>query len=269
MNAFLHHFSFEFRTGIRNRQLLFMNYLFPLGVYLLIGLVMVQINPLFGETAISSMGVFAITAVALLGIPDPLVNAREAGIFRSYKINGVPSISILTIPGLTTSLHLIVVVAIITLTAPLIMEAPLPVDWLGFALVLFGTLFALVGMGLLIGVISANTRMNVLWSQLIFLPSMIIGGIMMPHDFLPETVQRISLILPPSHAMIAFQGLAQGATTLINPIWSLIILLVGGILALGLSILLFNWDPHNKTSKGHPLMAILAILPYIVGIFLI
>jgi ABC-2 type transport system permease protein len=268
MNAFLHHFSFEFRTGIRNRQLLFMNYLFPLGVYILVGLVMVQINPLFGETAISSMGVFALTAVTLLGIPDPLVTAREAGIFRSYKINGVPSISILTIPGLTTSLHLIVVIAIIVLTAPPLLDASLPVDWLGFALALFATLFALVGLGLLIGVISASTRMTVLWSQLIFLPSMIVGGIMMPHDFLPETVQRISLILPPSHAMIAFQGLAQGAETIFNPTTSLIILIVGGILAFGLAIFLFNWDPHNKTSKGHPLMAIIAVLPYIVGMFM-
>lgn len=268
MNAFLHHFSFEFRTGIRNRQLLFMNYLFPLGVYILIGLIMVQINPLFGESAISSMGVFALTAVTLLGIPDPLVTAREAGIFRSYKINGVPSISILTIPGLTTSLHLLVVMAIIVLTAPLLLDAPLPVDWLGFALALIATLFALVGLGLLIGVISASTRMTVLWSQLVFLPSMLVGGIMMPHDFLPETVQRISLLLPPSHAMIAFQGLAQGAETVFNPTTSLIILFVGGILAFGLAILLFNWDPHNKTSKGHPLMGLLAILPYVVGMFM-
>ena len=36
MNAFYQHFSFEFRTGIRNRSLLFMTYLFPLAVYLMI-----------------------------------------------------------------------------------------------------------------------------------------------------------------------------------------------------------------------------------------
>lgn len=269
MNAFLHHFSFEFRTGIRNRQLLFMNYLFPLGVYIMIGLIMVQINPLFGETAIPSMVTFAIASVTLLGIPDPLVNANLAGIFRSYKINGVPSISILTIPGLTTSLHLLVVVAIIVLTAPPLMGAPLPTNWLGFILALFATLLALVGLGLLIGVIASSSRITVLLSQLIFLPSMLMGGIMMPHDFLPETVRKFSLILPPSHAMIAFQGLAQGTTTMINPYASLIILLAGGILAFGLAIFLFNWDPHNKTSKGHPLMAALAFVPYVVGIFLV
>jgi ABC-2 type transport system permease protein len=44
MNAFISHFSFEFRSGIRNKTLLLMNYLFPLGFYFMIGLLMTQIN---------------------------------------------------------------------------------------------------------------------------------------------------------------------------------------------------------------------------------
>ena len=103
MNAFTHHLSFEFRTGIRNRQLLLMNYLFPLGFYLMIGFVMPVINPPFLEGMVPAMVVFAILAATFLGLPDPIVNAREAGILRSYKINGVPSLSILAIPALTTS----------------------------------------------------------------------------------------------------------------------------------------------------------------------
>jgi ABC-2 type transport system permease protein len=41
MNAFAHHFSFEFKTGLRNPTLMLMNYLFPLGFYAMMGLVMV------------------------------------------------------------------------------------------------------------------------------------------------------------------------------------------------------------------------------------
>jgi len=49
MNAFVYHFGFEFRTGIRNKQLLLMNYLFPLGFYLMMGFIMAEINPFFRE----------------------------------------------------------------------------------------------------------------------------------------------------------------------------------------------------------------------------
>ena len=33
MTAFVHHFAFEFKTGLRNPMHLFINYLFPLGFY--------------------------------------------------------------------------------------------------------------------------------------------------------------------------------------------------------------------------------------------
>ena len=106
MSAFTTHFSFEFKTGIRNKNLLLMNYLFPLGFFLMMGAIMPSINPYFRETMIPAMVTFAILAATLLGLPDPLVNARETGIFRSYKINGVPARSILAIPAVTTALHL-------------------------------------------------------------------------------------------------------------------------------------------------------------------
>ncbi len=102
MIAFINHFSFEFRTGIRNKQLLLMNYLFPLGFYLMMGYIMPAINPLFLDRLVPALVVFAILAATLLGLPDPLVKAREDGIFRSYKINGIPAISILVIPAATT-----------------------------------------------------------------------------------------------------------------------------------------------------------------------
>lgn len=120
MKAFAMHLGFEFRFGIRNKTLLLMNYLFPLGLYALLGSLMGEINPGFLTTVIPAMSLFAIMSGALLGMPDTLVNARNAGIFRSYKINGVPVLSLLTIPVITSMLHALLVTAIIAVTAPLI-----------------------------------------------------------------------------------------------------------------------------------------------------
>ena len=50
MSAFTTHFNFEFRTGIRNKNLLLMNYLFPLGFYLMMGFIIPTINPFFRES---------------------------------------------------------------------------------------------------------------------------------------------------------------------------------------------------------------------------
>ena len=269
MNAFVSHFSFEFRTGIRDRTQLLMNYLFPLGLYGLLGFLMAELNPDFVETVIPAMIIVAILSGTILSLPNPLVAAREAGIFRSYKINGVPAISILTMPALTTILHMVVVAVIITATAPLFFGAPAPVNWLGFILFFLLAAFAHAGLGMLISVISSSTRAVVLWSQLIFLPSMLIGGLMLPYSMLPDALGKVGLLLPATHAMNVFQGLAQNQVAAFDPLWSVLILLIGGILSFGLGNYLFCWDSHNRTRRGHPALALVALLPYALGVVLL
>jgi ABC-2 type transport system permease protein len=269
MTAFINHFTFEFRTGIRDKQLLLMNYLLPLGFYLMMGFVMVEINPLFLDTMIPAMVVFAVLSATLLGLPDPLVKAREDGIFRTYKINGVPSISILTIPALTTMLHIVIVSAIISISAPLLFDAPAPTNWPAFALVLLAMAFASSGISLLIGVISSSTRITVLWSQLIYLPSMLLGGLMIPTSLLPDSVAQISAILPSTQAMNAFNGLAIGIDyePWGAPWGSVAILVIGGLVAYALGVFLFNWDSRN--TEQNPVLALIALVPFIAGVFII
>lgn len=262
MTAFANHFGFEFRSGIRNRSLLLLNYLFPLAFYLLMGFVMPGLNPMFLEVLVPAMVIFAVLSAALLGLPDPLVAARDSGIFRSYKINGVPKISLLLIPALTTALHTTIVAALITLSAPLLFDAPLPVNWLNYVLVYLVGLFACCGLGVLIGVVSPNSRVTILLSQLVFLPSMLIGGLMLPFAMLPRAAQAVGMLLPSTLTMNAFRGLAMGWTADFAPWGSVAVLVTGGLTAFWLAYYLFQWDSHE--ARRLPVAtAILAIVPYL------
>ena len=133
------------------------------------------------------------------------------------------------------------------------------------AAVAIGTFSAL---GALIGVISASSRATVLWSQLIFLPSMLIGGLMVPLALLPASMVGVAGMLPSARAMQAFLGLAYGRPTTLDPVVSLAVLAATGVLALALAIYLFNWDRVNQVRRGHPALALLVLLPGIISIFL-
>ena len=268
MNAFSHHFSFEFRTGIRNKTLLLMNYLFPLGFFFMMGAIMPSINPLFLQDLVPAMVVFAVLSATLLGIPDPLVNARENGVFRSYKINGVPSFSILVIPVLTTLLHLTIVAAIITIASGLIFKAPMPVNAPLFILVFLLFAIACAAFSVLIGVISPNSRSTVLWSQILFVPSMLLGGLMLPHSMLPAAALKFAQLLPASHGMNAFVGLAMGRETAFSAWGSVVVLAASALIAFGLALFLFSWDSRNAKRRGSLLLALLVFLPAVIGIFL-
>jgi len=269
MKAFANHFLFELRTGLRDKNLLLMNYLFPLGFFILIGLLMTKIYPGFNETLIPSMIIFSFLVSMILGMPSPIVTSREAGIFRTYKTNGIPAINIIIMPPLTTLLHTTLLSIIIISASHLFFNAPLPANWFWFILSLLITAFSLAGLGMLIGVISLNSRATILWSQLIFLPSMLIGGLMVPSSILPKALLKIGFLLPSTYAINMFQGLAQNQTVLFNPAWSIIILLGTGISAFGLAVYLFNWDSRNKTRKGNPFLAILALIPLIIGVIIL
>jgi ABC-type multidrug transport system permease subunit len=97
---------------------------------------------------------------------------------------------------------------------------------------------------------------------------MLLGGMMIPYSMLPKAMAKISQLLPATQAMNAFRGLAQNLPTDFNPLGSLLILLSSGLLAFALALYLFNWDRRNTNQRGHPLLALLVLLPYILGILL-
>ena len=268
MTAFAYHFLFEFKTGLRNSTALLMNYLFPLAFYAMMGLIMVKINPGFANVLLPAMVIFVSLVSNLLGLPGPLVESREAGIYRSFKINGVPALSILATPTLSTIFHALIVSILIALTAKPLFDGANPTSWGAFVWITLLVVFTSGALGALIGVIATSSRSTVLLSQLIFLPSMLIGGMMIPLDLLPASVRPVSMLLPSTHAMQAYLGLAYGQATVLDPWVSVAILLASGLLAFGLAIYLFNWDSRNRVRRGHPALALLVLVPYLIGIFL-
>jgi ABC-2 type transport system permease protein len=180
MTAFFHHLAYDFKTGIRDRSKLLMYYLFPLVFFSLVGGLMASVNPGFKQTMIPAMVLFAIMCSALLSLPGLLVDAREAGVFRSYRINGVPAASIISIPVIGTAVHMAVVALIISLAGIRLFGGTAPAHVVGFAAAALLTYAAYSGIGVLIGVAAGNSTVSILVAQLIYIPSIILGGLMFP-----------------------------------------------------------------------------------------
>jgi ABC-2 type transport system permease protein len=263
MKAFFYHLAYEFRATLRDKSLLLMTYLFPLFFFVMMGLLMTKANPVFVNTMIPAMILVAVMSSMLMGMPSPLVSARETGIFRSYKINGVPSLSILIIPVIASILNMIVISVIIAVAGYLFFDAVLPTNWGLFVLIWIVVLISYAGLGALIGTAAPNSRAVVLLAQLVFVPSMILGGLMMPVSMLPASLAKIANLLPTTHAMAAFNQLAYQQHGATGGWTSLVVLLVSGIASFGLAVFLFEWDPTLK--RRHPAwLAILALVPYMI-----
>ena len=268
MKAFFHHLCYDFKTGIRDKTKLLMFYLFPLAYFFLVGGFMSQINPLFKDSMLPGMIMFAVMSAALLSLPGTLVQARESGVFRSFRINGVPKASILSIPVIGSTVHIVIVSAIMSVAGYLIFGGVPPTNIPGFILAGLISYVTYAGLGLLLGVVAGSANASVLLAQIIYIPSILLGGLMMPPSVLPEAFQRGALVLPASHGMILFKALGNPQAGQAFPWLSLAVLGGGAFLSFLLAGLLFQWDARSRQPNRKVFAALLAIIPYALALLI-
>lgn len=268
MSAFAHHFGFEFKAGLRNPIGMMMFYLFPLGFYLLMGLLMVELNPEFTEVMIPALVIITVMAGTILGLPSQIVETREAGIYRSFKINRVPVGSILGVPVIAAVVHGLIASVLIAVTAGPLFGATSPTSWWGFLVITLVVAFSSGAIAALIAVVSSSSRGTVLWSQLIFVPSMMVGGLMFDAAFLPDSLAVVARLLPTTYAMQALLGGGFDGDTVMGATTAFVITVIVGVMAYALARLLFAWDSGNLSRRHPTWLALLVFVPMLVGVVL-
>jgi len=163
-----------------------------------------------------------------------------AGVLRAYRVCGIPGWAVLFIQSVSALMHLLVVSIIIFVTAPLLFGASYPQNIPAYFLSLFILLFASIALGLLIGVVARSQSLAMMLSQAIFLPTVMLGGIMFPASMLPEPLRLLGHLLPATYIMQSFSGFCFKLPTDINATLSLLITAGIGVVATGLTVIRFR-----------------------------
>jgi ABC-2 type transport system permease protein len=240
MKAFFKHLSLQFKMDIRERGTLITYYLVPLVFYFVMGAVFSSIDPLAKKTLAATMVIFSVTMGAVIGMPAPIVKMRESGVLRAYRICGIPGWAAPFIQSVSAFLHLMVVSIIILVTAPLFFGASYPQSFSAYFISLFILLFASIALGLFIGVIAKSQSIAIMFSQALFLPTIMFSGIMFPASLLPEPLKALGRILPATYIMQSFSGFAFWLPTDINALLSLFIAAGIGVVITSLTIIKFR-----------------------------
>ena len=240
MKAIYKHLLIQFKMDLRDRGTLMVFYLIPLMFFVVMGAVFSSISPAMKSTLTASMSIFAVSMGAVLGLPPTIVKMRESGTLRAYKVSGIPGNAVLLIHALGAFLHLLVVSVIIFVAAPLFFGAGLPKNLGMYFIVLLVFLFTSITLGLLLGVAARSQAEATMLSQVIFMPSLLLSGIMFPAAMLPKALASLGLIFPATHAMQAFSGLAYGLKTQFDAPLALAVIALIGVAAAVISAARFN-----------------------------
>ncbi len=196
MRAYIYGIWLSLRMDLRNRDILLLYYLVPIIFYLFMGGVFTSIMPGMKETLIQSMVVFGTTMGGMLGVPDALVKVYHTEIKKAYQVWNIP----MGVPFLnnfiSATIHLFLMNLVIYFSAPLIYGAQKPQNPILFFAMLLLFILTTVSIGSLIGMFSRKSSIATMYGQCIFLPSVMIGGIMFPSNLLPAALRMVSKLLP-------------------------------------------------------------------------
>ena len=196
MNGFLYSLVLQWKLDIRSKSLLVTFYIVPLIFFLIMGGIFTSVMPEMGSTLIQSMIVMSVSMGAFLGLPSSLVEIYGSDIKKIYNANGVPIYLGLVSILLSAFVHLMMTCIVILLLAPILFEASLPTQLPIFLLSLTIYIIVSLSIGCILGLTLKNQAQLTMLAQLVFLPSIMLSGIMFPISLLPDFLQVIGHVIP-------------------------------------------------------------------------
>ena len=196
MNCFLYSLVLQWKLNIRSKSLLVTFYIVPLIFFLIMGGIFTSVIPEMGSTLIQSMIVMSVSMGAFLGLPPLLVEIYGSDIKKIYNANGVPIYLGLVTILLSAFVHLMMTCIVILLLAPILFKASLPTQLPIFLLSLTIYIIVSLSIGCILGLTLKNQAKLTMLAQLVFLPSIMLSGIMFPISLLPDFLQVIGHVFP-------------------------------------------------------------------------
>jgi ABC-2 type transport system permease protein len=196
MSAFLYGVALQWKLDIRSKSLLITCYVVPLLFFAVMGGIFTSLNPEAKYTLIQSMTVLGVSTGALVGLPPSLVEIYGSDIKKVYKANGVPVYLGLVSMFLSAFIHLLIMCAIIYIVAPIAFDATLPVSMPLYFSSLAIFIAVSLSLGCVLGLSVKNQAKLTMISQVIFLPSIMLSGIMFSVDLLPRFFKIVGELFP-------------------------------------------------------------------------
>lgn len=209
MSAFLYGVALQWKLDLRSKSLLITCYVVPLLFFAIMGGIFTSINPEAKYSLIQSMTVLGVTTGGLIGLPPSLAEIYGSDIKKMYKANGVPLYLGLVSMVFSAFIHLMIMCAVIYITAPIVFDAALPASLPVYFSSIAIFIAVSLSIGSVLGLSVKNQAKLTMISQVIYLPSIMLSGIMFPVDLLPGFFKLAGQIFPASwgYKLMAGDGL--------------------------------------------------------------
>src|SRR5260370_24272542 len=195
------------RLTLRDRGVLFFNYLFPLIFFF--GFAELFHAGVGAGIAyfVSTVLVMGMTGNGLWGAGMRSVQEREANILRRFKVTPISPLPILMAAMVSGWLLYVPVLVILVALAHFMYAMPLPQNWLSLFVMASLGVCAFRAIGLILAAVTNTMQEVTIAIQILYMPMLFLSGATIPAAMLPQWAQTLAQFMPASYLVTCFQGI--------------------------------------------------------------
>lgn len=263
MRAYISQIRINLRLTMRDRTVLFFNFLFPLIFFFIFGFMMHAEQGGVIVQIVNMVLTLGILGTGFFGAGMRSVMDRESNILRRFKVAPISAGPILVSQLVVGLLLYIPVVVMVLLLAHFIYGMPpLEHPWSLSVFVLIGVL-AFRAMGSIIGAVANSMQESQIIIQILYFPMLFLGGATFPIAIMPNWLQIVAQFIPSTYLSTGITAILEGHETIWDNLPSAAALILTAIVGTFLALKLFRWDKDDKLKASAKFWVIAVLAPFV------
>src|SRR6266404_2753892 len=264
MNAYLAQIRMNLRLTMRDRTVVFFNYLFPLIFFFIFGQLMHAEQGGAITQIVNMVLTIGVLGSGFFGAGMRTVMDREQNILRRFKVAPITAGPMLVSGMVVGLVHFIPVTILILFLAHAVYGMPAPAQPVSLILFIALGVLAFRAMGGIIGSVANSMQEAQIIIQLLYFPMLFLGGATFPVGIMPNWLQTVAQFIPTTHLSTGLQAILLRHETIGQNLLAAGALIVTAIVGTFLGVKLFRWEKEEKMRPSAKLWLIAVLTPFLL-----
>jgi imidazolonepropionase-like amidohydrolase/ABC-type transport system involved in cytochrome c biogenesis permease component len=264
MRPYIALFKSNMQLTLRDRAVLFFNYVFPMMFFFGFAGLFAGARGTGVSYFVGTVLTMGILGNGLWGSGMRAVQDREANILRRFKVTPISAAPILTAAMVAGWLLYMPVVALVIGVAHFAYGMPFPRQWISLMLMVSLGVCSFRAIGLILAAVTNTMQEATVLIQLFYLPMLLLSGATVPSAMLPNWLQTVAEFLPASHLVRGLQGVFFQDHTILDHGPAVLSLSVTLALGMFVAVKLFRWEKEEKIPTRNKLWVVAVLAPFLI-----
>jgi imidazolonepropionase-like amidohydrolase/ABC-type multidrug transport system permease subunit len=264
MKSYIALIQLDLKLALRQKSVLFFNYMFPLIFFVVFAQAMHGDRGNAMTQIVTMVIIIGVLGNGLFGAGMRAVQERESNVLRRYKVTPITPAPILVSATVVGWILFMPLVLFMFCAAHFGYGMPWP-ERLG-SILLFATLAILAfrAIGMILAAVANSMQESQILVQLIYLPMLFLSGATFPTSMFPSWLLIVTQFLPATHLVSGLEGMMLRQESLVANGLPALALLITVFVGLFISYKLFRWEKEEKIRGSAKLWVGAVLLPFIV-----